>query len=119
MLPCKALQAGTSQPELSSMPAGITRCDTQLCLIPLAHAKTVPGAAKTPAHLQFGEISIDSDLVMIARNDSTEILELPNGCACCDVQGELIEALFTIVRPAPASHSKPVHAVCWGITVYT
>ena len=35
----------------------------------------------------------------MTRNESTEIFELPNGCACCDVQGELVDALLMIVRP--------------------
>lgn len=48
--------------------------------------------------MQFGEISIDSDKMVVARNDTTEIIELPNGCACCDVQAELVDSLHMIVR---------------------
>ena len=55
-----------------------------------------------PCVLQFGEISIDSDKMVVARNDTTEIIELPNGCACCDVQAELVDSLYMIVRTSCA-----------------
>ena len=67
-------------------PARLTRHDQQ--------ERPEPGC-----RAQFGEISIDSDDKVMTRNETTEIVELPNGCACCDVQGELVDALIMIVRP--------------------
>ena len=49
-------------------------------------------------------------MVVVARNDLTEIVELPNGCACCDVQGELVDILSMIVRPGPACKQLAVWA---------
>ena len=39
---------------------------------------------------EFGDINIDSDLI-IGKSD--EIFEMKNGCICCSVRSDLIETL--------------------------
>ena len=39
---------------------------------------------------EFGEISIDGELIVDATED---MIELSNGCLCCTVRGDLIETL--------------------------
>lgn len=43
---------------------------------------------------EFGEISIDSDLVVGVEND---FFELKNGCVCCSLNGELTETLYVLL----------------------
>jgi G3E family GTPase len=51
---------------------------------------------------EFGEIGIDNDLV-IATGDDT--VELSNGCICCSINGELLEAVERILqRPDPVDY---------------
>jgi len=44
---------------------------------------------------EFGDISIDSDLI-IGKSD--EIFEMKNGCICCSVRGDLIETLNRLMN---------------------
>lgn len=48
--------------------------------------------------LQFGSIDIDSRLIQ-AREvvDGVEIVDSLNGCACCTVRGDLMDALIKLV----------------------
>ena len=47
---------------------------------------------------EFGEIGIDNDLV-VSRE---EMVELSNGCICCSINGELMDAVDRILeRPDP------------------
>ncbi len=39
---------------------------------------------------EFGEIGIDNDLIVRTRED---MIELSNGCICCSINGELLEAV--------------------------
>jgi G3E family GTPase len=51
---------------------------------------------------EFGEIGIDNDLI-IATSDDT--VELSNGCICCSINGELLEAVERILeRPDPVDY---------------
>jgi G3E family GTPase len=51
---------------------------------------------------EFGEIGIDNDLV-VATGDDT--VELSNGCICCSINGELLEAVYRILdRPDPVDY---------------
>jgi len=51
---------------------------------------------------EFGEIGIDNDLV-VATGD--EMVELSNGCICCSINGELLEAVYRILeRPDPVDY---------------
>ena len=43
---------------------------------------------------EFGEIGIDSDLVL--RSDE-EILEMNNGCICCNIRGDLVRIIENII----------------------
>jgi G3E family GTPase len=44
---------------------------------------------------EIGEIGIDSGLI-IATND--EMVELSNGCICCSVNNDLVDAVFTVLH---------------------
>jgi G3E family GTPase len=51
---------------------------------------------------EFGEIGIDNDLV-VATGD--EMVELSNGCICCSINGELLDAVYRILdRPEPVDY---------------
>jgi G3E family GTPase len=50
---------------------------------------------------QFGEIDIDSELVAkqeVLEGTSDTITQLSNGCLCCTVRDDLIQALNRLVR---------------------
>ncbi len=44
---------------------------------------------------EIGEIGIDSELI-IADND--EMVELSNGCICCSINNDLVDAVFTVLH---------------------
>jgi len=44
---------------------------------------------------EFGEIGIDNDLVVVTGDD---MVELSNGCICCTINGELLEAVYRILE---------------------
>jgi G3E family GTPase len=44
---------------------------------------------------EFGEIGIDNDLVV---STSDAMVELSNGCVCCTINGELLEAVYRILE---------------------
>ena len=49
---------------------------------------------------EFGEIGIDNDLVVTTGED---MVELSNGCICCSINGELMEAVERVIeRPGTA-----------------
>ncbi|BEV35859.1 GTP-binding protein [Synechococcus sp. M16CYN] len=51
---------------------------------------------------EFGEIGIDNDLVVTTEE---EMVELSNGCVCCSINGELMEAVERILdRPEPLDY---------------
>ena len=51
---------------------------------------------------EFGEIGIDNDLVVTTGE---EMVELSNGCVCCSINGELMEAVERIMdRPEPMDY---------------
>ena len=46
---------------------------------------------------EFGEIGIDNELIIATGDD---MVELSNGCICCSINGELLEAVYRILdRP--------------------
>jgi G3E family GTPase len=48
---------------------------------------------------EFGSIGIDGSLIRVGGDD---MLELSNGCVCCSINDDLIEAIFRILeRPDP------------------
>jgi G3E family GTPase len=51
---------------------------------------------------EFGEIGIDNDLIIATGED---MVELSNGCICCSINGELLEAVDRILdRPDPVDY---------------
>ncbi|MBS3158397.1 GTP-binding protein [Candidatus Woesearchaeota archaeon] len=44
---------------------------------------------------EFGEIGIDNQLIVSTKED---IIELSNGCICCQVRGDIIEMILKIIR---------------------
>ncbi len=51
---------------------------------------------------EFGEIGIDNDLVV---STSADMVELSNGCICCTINGELLDAVERILqRPEPLDY---------------
>ncbi len=44
---------------------------------------------------EFGEIGIDNQLIVSTKED---IIELSNGCICCQVRGDIIEVILKIIR---------------------
>jgi G3E family GTPase len=51
---------------------------------------------------EFGEIGIDNDLIVATGDD---MVELSNGCICCSINGELLEAVYRILdRPEPVDY---------------
>ena len=51
---------------------------------------------------EFGEIGIDNELVIATGED---MVELSNGCICCSINGELLEAVYRILdRPDPVDY---------------
>ncbi len=51
---------------------------------------------------EFGEIGIDNDLIIATGED---MVELSNGCICCTINGELLQAVDRILdRPDPVDY---------------
>ena len=56
-----------------------------------------PQASETAVLVnEFGEIDIDGAVLSASLADDTRLMTLPNGCVCCDVQEDLVEALVVI-----------------------
>lgn len=69
----------------------------------LNHILTNQQGVKTAVLVnEFGEIGIDNDLVLATGED---MVELSNGCICCSINGELLEAVYRILdRPEPVDY---------------
>jgi len=51
---------------------------------------------------EFGEIGIDNELIVATGED---MVELSNGCICCSINGELLDAVYRILdRPDPVDY---------------
>ena len=44
---------------------------------------------------EYGEVGIDGDLILASKD---KLIELPNGCICCTVRGDLIEASLNLLN---------------------
>ena len=64
----------------------------------LNHILTNQQGVKTAVLVnEFGEIGIDNDLIIATGDD---MVELSNGCICCSINGELLDAVYRILdRP--------------------
>jgi G3E family GTPase len=64
----------------------------------LNHILTNQDGLKTAVLVnEFGEIGIDNELIVATGED---MVELSNGCICCSINGELLEAVYRILdRP--------------------
>ncbi len=55
--------------------------------------------------VQVGQIDIDSELVasrqQLEGTDATTVMMLNNGCLCCTVRDDLVDALGALVPPPP------------------
>ena len=69
----------------------------------LNHILTNQNGVKTAVLVnEFGEIGIDNDLIIGTGDD---MVELSNGCICCSINGELLEAVDRILeRPEPIDY---------------
>ena len=69
----------------------------------LNHILTNQDGVKTAVLVnEFGEIGIDNDLVVSTGED---MVELSNGCICCSINGELLDAVDRILeRPEPVDY---------------
>jgi G3E family GTPase len=69
----------------------------------LNHILTNQEGVKTAVLVnEFGEIGIDNDLIISTGED---MVELSNGCICCSINGELLEAVERILeRPDPVDY---------------
>ncbi|KAF3887904.1 MULTISPECIES: CobW family GTP-binding protein [Nostocales] len=46
---------------------------------------------------EFGEIGIDNELI-ISTDDNNNMVELSNGCICCTINNDLVEAVYKVME---------------------
>ncbi|MEP0904787.1 GTP-binding protein [Leptolyngbya subtilissima ST-M1] len=47
---------------------------------------------------EFGEIGIDNDLLIATENNDDTMVELSNGCICCTINNDLMEAVYKVLE---------------------
>ncbi|TVQ13270.1 MAG: GTP-binding protein [Leptolyngbya sp. DLM2.Bin27] len=47
---------------------------------------------------EFGEIGIDNDLLIATENSDDTMVELSNGCICCTINNDLMEAIYKVLE---------------------
>jgi G3E family GTPase len=47
---------------------------------------------------EFGEIGIDNDLLVTTENSDDTMVELSNGCICCTINNDLMEAIYKVLE---------------------
>ncbi len=47
---------------------------------------------------EFGEIGIDNELIVNMDNSDDSMIELSNGCICCTINNDLIDAVYRILE---------------------
>ena len=47
---------------------------------------------------EFGEIGIDNDLLITLDNSDDNMVELSNGCICCTINNDLVEAVYKVLE---------------------
>ncbi|MEO0458860.1 MAG: GTP-binding protein [Cyanobacteria bacterium P01_A01_bin.114] len=64
----------------------------------LNHILTNQDGLKTAVLVnEFGEIGIDNDLLITTGDDDT-MVELSNGCICCTINNDLLEAVYKVLE---------------------
>lgn len=69
---------------------------------------------------EFGSVSVDDKLMPVERSE-TEVVVMPNGCLCCRVRGDLVDALRRIAEKrqdaSPGSAKTALNAKLDGLIV--
>lgn len=47
---------------------------------------------------EFGEIGIDNELLITTENNDENMVELSNGCICCTINNDLMEAVYRVLE---------------------
>ena len=47
---------------------------------------------------EFGEIGIDNDLLIATENSEDTMVELSNGCICCTINNDLMDAVYKVLE---------------------
>jgi G3E family GTPase len=47
---------------------------------------------------EFGEIGIDNELLIALDNSDDNMVELSNGCICCTINNDLVEAVYRVLE---------------------
>lgn len=47
---------------------------------------------------EFGEIGIDNELIIATEDDDDTMVELSNGCVCCTINDDLINAVYKVLE---------------------
>jgi G3E family GTPase len=47
---------------------------------------------------EFGEIGIDNELLITTENSDENMVELSNGCICCTINNDLMEAVYRVLE---------------------
>ena len=47
---------------------------------------------------EFGEIGIDNELLITLDNSDDNMVELSNGCICCTINNDLMEAVYKVLE---------------------
>ncbi|MFM1812968.1 MAG: hypothetical protein RLZZ336_1906 [Cyanobacteriota bacterium] len=99
MLSCRALTPTTSALPVTILTGFLGAGKTTL----LNHILSNQDGLKTAVLVnEFGEIGIDNDLIVSTGDDT---IELSNGCICCSINGELLDAVYRILdRPEPVDY---------------
>lgn len=65
----------------------------------LNHILTNQDGLKTAVLVnEFGEIGIDNDLLITTGDDDDTMVELSNGCICCTINNDLLEAVYKVLE---------------------
>lgn len=55
---------------------------------------------------EFGALGIDGDWILRKNTEQSSLVELANGCICCEIQGDLREAVLGLTRYASSQRGE-------------